>query len=142
VNSVSTHAPLGTGAWLLVLACSIVAALGLAAVWMGLGLYFRGLCGWMLVIVAIDAALVMRLAGVPPGGRRLALVAILVLLTTALAAALITASQIGLSMGLPPQEALGRISPGLVSLFFQSQIQPIDALWLLAALTMGWWLGR
>lgn len=142
VNSAPVHAPLGIGTWLLVLACSIIAALGLAAVWMGLGLYFHGLCGWMLVIVAMDAALVLRLAGVPAGPSRLALVAVLTLVTTALAALLITASQIGLSMGLPPQEALGRISPGLVSLFLQSQLAPLDALWLLAALAIGWWLGR
>jgi hypothetical protein len=142
VSAPSSTTPLGPATWLLVLACSIIAALGLAAVWMGLGLYFRGLCAWMLVVVALDSALVLRLAGVPSGRTRLSLVAALTVATAALAAVLITASQIGLSMGLPPQEALGRISPGLVSLFLQSQLGPLDALWLLAALVIGWWLGR
>jgi hypothetical protein len=142
VNALRTQASLGIGTWLLVLVCSIIAALGLAAVWMGLGLYFSGLCGWMLVIVSMDAALVMRLAGVPAGRTRLALVAVLTLVTAVLAAVLLTASQVGLSMGLPPQEAVQRISPGLISLFLQSQLGPLDALWVLAALAVGWWLGR
>lgn len=142
MNALPTQASLGIGTWLLVLVCSIIAALGLAAVWMGLGLYFSGLCGWMLVIVSMDAALVMRLAGVPRGGRRLLLVAALALVTAVLAAVLLTASQVGLSMGLPPQEAVQRISPGLISLFLQSQLGPLDVLWLLAALAVGWWLGR
>lgn len=130
------------GTWTIVALSSIVAVLGLAAVWTGLSVHFRGLCMWMLVVVSLDAALLLRLAGLPGGRSRLLMVGVVSVLTVLVAAVLIAASQIGLSMGLPPSDAFARMSPGLGWMYLQAQLQWHDALWLLPALALGWRLGR
>lgn len=130
------------GTWTIVALSSIVAILGLAAVWTGLSVHFRGLCMWMLVVVSLDAALLLRLAGLPGGRTRLLMVGVVSVLTVAVAAVLIAASQIGRSMGLPPSDAFARMSPGLAQMYFESHLRWSDALWLLPALALGWRVGR
>lgn len=130
------------GTWLLVVLSASVAVLGLAAVWAAVSLHFRSPCVWMLWVVVVDAALLLRLAGMPPGRTRWVSVALVSLLTVLAATALISAGQIGMGMGMPVQHALPALSPGLVALYLQSQLQWSDALWLLPAVWLGWRLGR
>jgi hypothetical protein len=139
----SVAAPrIGVGTWLLVLVSSAVAVLGLAAVWAGVSLHFRSPSTWMLVVVSLDAALLLRLAGMPPGRLRLTLVLLVSVLTLAASALLVSASQIGMGMGMPAQYALPALSPGLVALYLQTQLGWSDALWLLPATWLGWRFGR
>lgn len=130
------------GTWLLVLLSSVVAVLGLAAVWAGVSLHFRSPSLWMLTVVTLDAALLLRLAGLPPGRLRLICVALVSVLTVAASVLLVSASQIGMGMGMPAQYALPALSPGLISLYLQTQLGWLDALWLLPAVWLGWRIGR
>ncbi len=136
------HARIGLGTWLLALISGSVAVLGLAAVWAGVALHFSSPSLWMLLIVTLDAALLLRLAGMPPGRTRLLLVGVVSLLTALAAALLISASQIGMRMGMPAQHALPALSPGLVLLYLRAQLGWLDGLWLLPAAWLGWRLGR
>lgn len=143
-NQVDSPAParVGPGTWLLVLISSTVAVLGLAAVWTGVSLHFRSPSAWMLVVVSLDAALLLRLAGLPSGRLRLGLVLLLSLLTITASAVLVSASQIGMGMGMPAHYALPALSPGLIALYLQAQLGWSDALWLLPAAWLGWRFGR
>lgn len=137
-----TTRPITPSTWFWVVLSSTVAVLGLAAVWAGVSVHFRSPCSWMLVVVAVDAALLLRLAGLPAGRVRLLLTAVVTVLTVIAAALLVSAAQIGLGMGLPPNEALPALSPGLVWLYLQAQLGWLDALWLLPAAAFGGWLAR
>ena len=128
--------------WLLVAGCAGVAVLGLAAVWMAVAAHFRSPSVWMLLVVTLDAALLLRLAGLPAGRLRCALVAAISALTVLAAVLLVSASQIGLGMGMAVQHALPALSPGLVALYLQSQLQWSDALWLLPSAWLAWRFGR
>ncbi|MFY8136119.1 MAG: hypothetical protein ACOVKS_14060, partial [Aquimonas sp.] len=90
----------------------------------------------------LDAALLLRLAGLPAGRTRLVVVGTVSLLTVLAAALLISASQIGMQMGMPAQHALPALSPGLVLLYLSTQVGWVDALWLLPAAWLGWRFGR
>jgi hypothetical protein len=96
----------------------------------------------MLLVVTLDAALLLRLAGLPAGRLRYALVAVISALTVLAAVLLVSASQIGLGMGMAVQHALPALSPGLVGLYLQSQLQWSDALWLLPSAWLAWRFGR
>lgn len=133
---------IGFGTWLLAAISGSVAVLGLAAVWAGVSLHFRGPSLWMLLVVTLDAALLLRLAGLPPGRTRLVLVGLVSLLTVLAAALLISASRIGMQMGMTAQQALPALSPGLVLLYLRAQLGWLDALWLLPAAWLGWRFGR
>ncbi|MFY8136087.1 MAG: hypothetical protein ACOVKS_13900, partial [Aquimonas sp.] len=65
---------IGLGTWLLAAISGSVAVLGLAAVWAGVSLHFGGPSPWMLLVVTLDAALLLRLAGLPAGRTRLVVV--------------------------------------------------------------------
>ena len=119
--------------WLWAALSGLAAVAGLTAAWTGLSVYFRDLCLWMLPVVAFDAALLLALAGVPGGRRRMALALGLTALTALLAAWTVSAAQIGLAMGVPPPEAFTRIGPGLVGLYLDAQLRWIDLLWLPAS---------
>ncbi|MFN7781883.1 MAG: hypothetical protein ACK5PG_04015 [Lysobacterales bacterium] len=135
-------AHIGLGTWLLAAISGSVAVLGLAAVWAGVSLHFGGPSLWMSLVVTLDAALLLRLAGLPAGRTRLVVVGTVSLLTVLAAALLISASQIGMQMGMPAQHALPALSPGLVLLYLSTQVGWVDALWLLPAAWLGWRFGR
>lgn len=138
----TTTPAIGIGTWLLALFSASMAVVGLAAVWMGVSLHFRSPSVWMSMVVALDAALLLRLAGLPGGRLRLGLTALTSLLTVVLTALLVSAAQIGMGLGMPVQHALPALSPGLVLLFLKSQLSWMDALWLLPAAWLGWRFGR
>lgn len=127
---------------LLVVFVAVVAIAGVAAVWSGVSLMLRASCGWMAVVTALDAALLLRLANWPPGRGRAAWTLVITLGTVLVAWYLIAAAQIGLPMGVRPAEAIWKISPGLAWLYAQSNADWGDLAWLLAALGIGWRIGR
>jgi len=125
-----------------VLAISLVAVLGVAAVWSGFSLMFRSNCAWMAVVTALDAALLLRLAAVPPGRARAGWAVAITLATVCAALFAIAAAQIGLLMGFRPADSIWRISPGLAWLYTTSNMGWLDGVWLAAALTLAWRVGR
>lgn len=122
-------------------ACALIIG-GIAAFWSGAGLYWRKPCGWMALIAALDAALVLRLAGLPSGSAR----GRLALLATALAipagAFVVAATCIGLGFGTLPHEAVWRIDPGLVVTWWRLNGSIWDALALPLSLPLAWYAGR
>ena len=99
-NRVQHGAALG----LLLLGCA-----GAAAAWALVAVALDRQCGWMAVVAAIDAALLLRLARMPSGAGR----ALLAVAGTALAIALanwwIAGAQIGQMVGLLPWYAIPRM---------------------------------
>ena len=121
---------------------SLAAIAGVAAIWTGISLVTRSNAGWMAVVAALDAALLLRLAGYRPGSDRALFALIVMLATTALAAFLIATTAIGLPMGLRPDHAVGRMSLELAWLFVQANSGWVEMGWLAAASVVAWKAGR
>lgn len=124
------------------LIASVVAIAGVAAIWAAASLITGANAGWMALIAAADAALLLRLAGYPRGRGRSTLALAITLATAAFAGFLIATSKIGLSMGLRPVEAIGRMSSDLAWLYVQSNAGWVELGWLLGAVALAWRLGR
>lgn len=122
----------------LALAACAVAIVGVAAVWAGLSVIARSQCAWMGAVAALDAALLLRLASWPPGRSRVALALTVTVLTILAANFLVAAARIGVSMGLRPVEAVGRMSMELAALYAQSNTGWIEAAWYALALVLAW----
>ena len=134
------HASLPITVFALLIALVVIA--GLAAIWAGLSLVVGNNAGWMALVAAIDAVLLLRLAGYPRGTDR-ALFALLVTLATCAAAGfLIATARIGLAMGLRPVEAIGRMSLELGWLYVESNAGWVELGWLAAACVLAWRFGR
>lgn len=127
---------------LLLLSVSIVAVAGVGAVWSGLSLMLRSGCGWMAVVTALDAALLLRLANVPAGNTRAVWAVGITLATVLVAWFLIAGAQIGLLMGFRPADAIWKISPGLAWLYTRTNVGWIDLMWLAGGLGLAWRFGR
>lgn len=126
----------------MVLVVAVVAVAGVAAVWSGLSLVFRSNCGWMALVTALDAALLLRLAAIPPGRARAGWAVAITLATVAVAWYLVSAAQIGMLMGFRPADAVWKISPGLAWLYGVTNFGWLDAAWLGAGLFAAWRFGR
>lgn len=121
---------------------TVLVALGMAALWGGVGLLRGGTCGWMALVAAFDAAVLLRLAGIRSGRQR-AWVAVMITLAAVLAGAFtVAALRIGVAFGSPPHEALWRIEPSLAMTWWRLNLGPWDVVCLLASLPLSWRLGR
>ena len=123
--------------FLLVLGC-----LGIAAAWVLLALYGNGQMGWMALVAAVDAACMLRLGGMRPGGWRCLLAVLGTLVAIALANWGIVALQIGLPMGLEVWPALTK--PGLDYFWLLAGMANglFDKACIAAAVAVAAWLGR
>lgn len=127
--------------WLLLLV-SAAAIAGLSAVWAGAAVMLNGNASWMAVVAALDAALLLRLAGSRSGHRRALQALLITLLTVAVAAVLVASAKVGQGFGLRPAEALGRMSFELVVLYVQANVDWVDAVWLALGSALAWISGR
>ncbi|MBD8525549.1 hypothetical protein [Pseudomarimonas arenosa] len=123
--------PKATAAWLLTLV-ALAAIAGMSAIWAGAASLSGGNAGWMSLIVALDAVLLLYLAGQPGGQRRILWALAITLATVLAAAALIAAAKIGAGLGLRPAESLGRMSLNLVLLYWQANLGWIELCWVAA----------
>ena len=128
--------------WLVLTLIIIAITAGLSAVWAGVAALSGGNASWMTLVAALDSALLLRLAGHPPGQRRAALGLLITAATVACSAVLVAAAKIGMVMGMKPMAALSRISAEMVPLWLQSQLGWADALWLGAGLLLAWFSSR
>jgi len=87
----------------------LLGSAGVAAAWTLFALTLDRLCGWMAVVAAIDAALLLRLARVPASTLRLCLSVLGTLLTIVIANWWIAGAQLGQMVGLPPWDAINRM---------------------------------
>ncbi len=122
---------------LLVLGCA-----GFAALWVLAALYSDRQLGWMALLGALDAAVLVRLGGLQRGWTRAALAVAATVAIVALANWGIAAGQIGTVMGLLPWESLLKL--GLRYAWTLAQLANGAAEWLstLAALALAAWLGK
>lgn len=119
-----------------------VGVLGMTAAWLALALYTRSLCGWAAPLAALDMALMLRLAGAPPGRTR----ALLAVAGTAAAIVasywIIVSAQIGQLLGLAPLASASRMGPVLAGELVRHGTDGWDIGFAGLALLLAWRLGR
>ena len=111
-------------------------SLGCSAAWILLALSTGRMCAWMAVVAAIDAAVLLRLAGVPAGaGRPTAAV-----LATALAVVIaywgIIATQLARTVGVLPLESALKLGLHHAWTLAGLATGPVDLAWLGAGLLL------
>jgi len=136
-----TIAPSRRG-WLSATGLLLLGCLGFAAGWILLGNHYDSLCSALAVPAALDAALLLHLAGVRRGARR-ALLALLVTAASVLIAigGLISA-RIGRQLGLSPWESVQRLGFEPARLIVELSLDQVDLAWLLAGLVIAAALSR
>lgn len=139
-----SHDPSGASAasTLIALAAAAAGVLGVGAMWTVMNVQVGGANGWGALVAAADAALLLRLAGMPAGRGRAAIGVGTVVATTALVAFLTAATRMGLAMGLQPLESAGRMGPGLAWTLAESSASHLDILVVLVSLPIAWWICR
>lgn len=129
------------GPWLslslLVLGCA-----GFAALWVLAALYADRQLGWMALLGALDAAVLVRLGGMRRGASRAALAVAATAAIVALANWGIAAGQIGTVMGLLPWESLLKLGPRYAWTLAQLANGTTEWLCTGAALALAAWLSR
>jgi len=140
----TSAAPAGmsAGSMVLLLVVTLAATAGLSAVWAGASVMLGGNATWMTLVAALDAALLLRLAGHPPGMQRALMALFITGLAVLAAAALVSSAKIGLSMGMRPVESLQRMSFELATLYLRANLGWVDAFWLAAGGLLAWRTGR
>ncbi|HET6604487.1 MAG TPA: hypothetical protein VFG21_09795 [Xanthomonadaceae bacterium] len=130
------------GTWLLGLVATLTGVLGVAAIWTIANLFNGRLNGWLALLAALDAVLLLRLAGFPRGGQRALLAVGAPLAAAAVAVFLSSSIRIGASLGLEPMDSVTRM--GIVFAWDLALInaQPWDWAFLGLALGIAAWLGR
>ena len=83
----------------------LLGSLCFAAIWIMLAVYQGKPCGWMAILAALDAAVMLRLGGMPRGSARMALAILATLAIIVLANWGTAATQIGFAMGLNPWDS-------------------------------------
>lgn len=126
----------------LALVLLLIGSIGFAAVWVLLSLYLDRQLGWMALLGAADAALMLRLGGMRRGWRRAACAVVATALIVALANWGIAGGQIGIPMGLLPWESLLKLGLGYAWTLAQLANGSIEMAWAAAALLLAAWLGR
>jgi hypothetical protein len=121
---------------------SVVAIGGVGAIWAGVSLIVGSNAGWMALVAALDAALLLRLSGYPTSSERAFFAVMITLGTSACAGYLIATARIGMAMGLRPADAIGRMSLELGWLYVESNSGWVELGWLAGACLLAWRLGR
>jgi hypothetical protein len=78
-------------------------------IWILLALYLERQAGWMALLAALDAALILRFSGMRRGPARVLLAMVATVLMTALALWGIVASQLGFMLGLSPWTSAAKL---------------------------------
>jgi hypothetical protein len=126
----------------LAIALLLVGSVGFAAVWVLLALYVDRQLGWMAVLGAIDAAMLVRVGGMRRGGWRAAWAVAATVAIVAMANWGIAGSQIGSSMGLLPWESLHKLGLSYAWTLAQLANDGMELAWMTLALATAAWLGR
>lgn len=103
------HHPPGAGHVLTAALACLAGTLGVGAVWGALGTALGQAAGWMALVAAADAVLLLRLVRFPPGRAAAALAAATVAATWLLANWVMAAAAVGPYMGLALGESMLRI---------------------------------
>jgi hypothetical protein len=126
----------------IVLPALIMAVLGVAAVWAGVTMVSGSRAPWFAMIVALDAVLILHLAGWRRIGGHAMLALAVTAATIVVAQGFIASAQIGSALGLRLADALPRMSAELAVLHVCSNAHASELAWYLAALLLAAWLSR
>lgn len=127
---------------LLAAAVTLATLLGIAAVWTVANLRLDGLNGWFAAVAAVDAALMLRLAGLAPGRVRAATAALATLGAAALVAFLSAALRTGMMFGMEPSVAVASMSPSFAWTLTLASAGWLDVAWLAASTAAAAWMAR
>jgi len=137
-----TAAPISAGVWLLTLVCVTVGILGLAAGWTGAALVTRSQSGWIALVAAVDAAIMLRLAGFPAGRLRALISVLMTLAAIALANYLIVAARLGTRLGIEPAESARLLSVEMAWVLAGYANSGWDLAFIAISAVLAWWWGR
>lgn len=115
---------------------ALVGSLGIAAAWVLAALALDRHCGWMAVVAAVDAALLLRLGGMRGGAARVGWALAATLLAVALANWGVVATRVGRMFGLMPLESMERMGAGFAWTLAQLANGPVELAWIAAALVI------
>ena len=111
-------------------------------IWSLLSLYLGRPCGWMAVLGAIDAVLMLRFGGMRGGAARAMLAAIATLSIIVLVNWGIAATQIGIAMGLNPWDSALKLGTDYAWTLAKLANQMADRVWMGLALVIAVIAGR
>lgn len=130
------------GRWPLAWLITVAGVLGMTAIWGTAAVLTGRPLGWMALLVAADAVLLLRLTGIPAGAGRAALALAAVAICTLVSNWLLAAGMVGAQMGLSPLQAAPRLSVDLAWLLAIQANGSLDLLAIAAALVLAWWWTR
>ncbi|WDS35884.1 hypothetical protein [Pseudoxanthomonas sp.] len=109
-------------------ALSLFALLGLlqSLIWMALAFYLGAQCSWMALVLAVTATLSLRLGGMVPGRPRMLWAAGLTAIGVAWTSWGIVVLQMGVTMGVRPQESAVKMGWHLAKTLFLLANTPLD----------------
>jgi len=128
--------------WLLPTLAWIAGVLGMVALWTAVSLSLRSPSGWLALVAALDLALLLRLAAMPPGRWRAAAAVAGTALAIVLGYWFHAAITMGLMLGLQPVESALRLGPVLAGELIRQGTSYWDLAWALIALPLAWKLAR
>ena len=105
-------------------------------IWILLALYLERPGTWMAVLGALDAAMILRFAGMPAGWARAAWAVLATALMIVLANWGIAAVQMGISMGLNPWDSAMKLGLGHAWTLAGLANHGIDLMWMAVALVV------
>ena len=105
-------------------------------IWILLALYLERPGTWMAVLGALDAAMILRFAGMPAGWARAAWAVLATALMIVLANWGIAAVQMGISMGLSPWDSAMKLGLGHAWTLAGLANHGIDLMWMAVALVV------
>lgn len=114
----------------------LLGTLFFSAIWIMLAVYAGKPCGWMAVLAALDAALMLRVGGMPRGARRAVLAVLATLAMIALVNWGTAATQIGIAMGLNPWDSALKLGMDYAWTLAGLANQAADLVWMGLALVM------
>ncbi|WP_141455843.1 hypothetical protein [Pseudoxanthomonas sp. z9] len=120
----------------------LLGGLCFSLIWVLLALYLGRQSGWMALLAALDAAVLLRFAGVRPGGRRALVAALATVVMAVLANWFIIASQLGFVLGLLPWESALRLGLSHAWTLAQLANGTLDWACLLVSPLLAAWLAK
>lgn len=111
-------------------------------IWILLALFLGRSCGWMALLGAVDAFLILHFSGMRPGWRRACWAVLATLGMIVVANWGIAATQIGISLGLSPWDSATKLGLYHAWTLVGLANQTADRLWMATALVLALLLGR
>ena len=111
-------------------------------VWILLALYLERQCSWMAVLGAVDAAVLLRIGGMPAGTHRALFASVAALAIILVFNWTMVATQVGMVMGLNPWDSALKLGMDHAQTLAGLANTGVDLAWMAAALAIAWLLAK